>query len=50
MNNKQNSAATPIPEKVTLSRDLGLFTITMIGVGKSSSSRMVILACEPVTS
>jgi APA family basic amino acid/polyamine antiporter len=33
MNHKHNSTATPIPEKVTLSRDLGLFTITMIGVG-----------------
>jgi amino acid transporter/nucleotide-binding universal stress UspA family protein len=33
MNSKQNSIATPLSEKVTLSRDLGLFTITMIGVG-----------------
>ncbi|MBU0493258.1 MAG: amino acid permease [Chloroflexi bacterium] len=33
MNNRNHSTARPIPEEVTLSRDLGLFTITMIGVG-----------------
>lgn len=33
MNNNNHSTATRIPEEVTLSRDLGLFTITMIGVG-----------------
>jgi Amino acid permease len=33
VNEKQNSAAIPIAEQVTLSRDLSLFTITMIGVG-----------------
>jgi len=33
MINKNRINTTSIPEKVTLSRDLGLFTITMIGVG-----------------
>jgi amino acid transporter/nucleotide-binding universal stress UspA family protein len=33
MNSKNNGPAAKVPEEVTLSRDLGLFTITMIGVG-----------------
>jgi amino acid transporter/nucleotide-binding universal stress UspA family protein len=33
MNNKNHLTKTSVPEEVTLSRDLGLFTITMIGVG-----------------
>ena len=33
MSNKNNVAPNGVPEEVTLSRDLGLFTITMIGVG-----------------
>ncbi|MBN1812535.1 MAG: amino acid permease [Anaerolineae bacterium] len=33
MNNRRHRSAQTVTEKVTLSRDLGLFTITMIGVG-----------------
>lgn len=34
MNSKKNhDVATRIPKEVTLSRDLGLFTVTMIGIG-----------------
>ncbi len=33
MNFNDRNSAVPVPEEVALSRDLGLFTITMIGVG-----------------
>ena len=33
MYNRNNNRSTEVPHGVALSRDLGLFTITMIGVG-----------------
>jgi len=33
MNSRNRKVVPPIPEEITLSRDLGVFTITMIGVG-----------------
>jgi len=33
MNNRNHRKVPPIPEEITLSRDLGAFIVTMIGVG-----------------